>query len=46
MDFKQEDFYYVLQKGNKKNDLKSPAVTDHAQWFVPVVQWFDDQSHC
>lgn len=44
MDFTKEEFRYVLEKGNKKQEWTSPAVTDYAQWFVPEVQWLDDQS--
>ncbi|WP_102691358.1 YqgU-like beta propeller domain-containing protein [Rummeliibacillus pycnus] len=44
MDFKDGEFEYVLQKGTKKQIWKAPAVTSFSQWFVPDIQWLDDQS--
>ncbi len=44
MDFKREEFQYVLQKGTQKQVWETPAVTNFSQWFVPEVQWLDDQS--
>ncbi|MGG0658609.1 hypothetical protein [Rummeliibacillus pycnus] len=44
IDFKREVFHYVLQKGSKKQIWEAPAVTNYSQWFVPEVQWLDDQS--
>ena len=44
MDFKHEEYKYVLQKGTKKQVWKAPAVTSFSQWFVPEIQWLDDQT--
>lgn len=44
MDFKHEEFQYVLQKGKQKKVWKTPAVSSFSQWFVPEIQWLEDQS--
>lgn len=44
MDFEHEEFKYVLQKGTQKQTWNTSAVSNYAQWFVPEVQWLDDQS--